>query len=225
MTAINNLLGKFLHLSLRERILVILAGVIAAFFLTYGSLRLPQEKRIQQLQTAAEAARNQQQLFAAQLVKLEADQNAGRNPLATQQAEIARWKQQVAAADAFYGERGNDGSDLNTLLEELLKTNTQVSLVSLRTIAPTVFISPNATAKGNQAAAETNALAPTVYRSGVEVSLKGSYADLLTYLRALEQRSTRLFWSDARLDAGTYPQATLRLTIYTLGQDAGASLR
>lgn len=219
MSAITKALEKFVRLSLRERILVVLAGMVAVYFLIDALLLTPQQKRIKQLQTAVQTARAEKETLTAEIIKMEAQQAAGKNPLATQQAEIAEWKRQVALAESFYSDSGARGAGLKTLLDELLKNNPQVTLASLRSIPASEFVAPGSATRGAARAV------PVVYRSGVEVTLRGSYFALLDYLRRLEQGSNRLFWADARLDASSYPQASLRLTINTLGEDAGVAMR
>lgn len=95
--------------------------------------------------------------------------------------------------------------DMAPLLESLLKVNGKLRLESLVTVA-------NATAPAT--AAE-----PLFYRHGVQLTVSGSYLDMIAYMEALEAMPTRVFWGGARLDAEAYPQATLRLTVYTLSLD------
>ena len=61
---------------------------------------------------------------------------------------------------------------------------------------------------------QTNGAAP-MYRHGVELQVRGSYADLLTYLEGLE-RDDRIFWSALRLNSTNYPELTLSVSIYAI---------
>ena len=90
-----------------------------------------------------------------------------------------------------------------------------------------MFFSPADQAKdkpAGKANAATAEIKNTVYRSGIDVSLKGTYPDLQAYLSTLERRSGQLFWPGVQLDASSYPQATLKLSIATLGADANPPL-
>lgn len=58
-----------------------------------------------------------------------------------------------------------------------------------------------------------------MYRHGVEIVVQGAYADLVDYMTELEGLPTHLYWGQARLDTGVYPEATLTLTLYTLSLD------
>ena len=124
---------------------------------------------------------------------------------------------------------------LHFLLPKLLASNLNVSLVDLKTQAPAVFFSsaqqtkqakPGPTTKSNalQPSPSTPVNQSTIYRSAVDVSLEGSFPDLLSYLKTLEQRSAPLFWTGAVLEVKTYPQVALKLNITTLGVEAGSPL-
>ena len=58
-----------------------------------------------------------------------------------------------------------------------------------------------------------------VFRHTVELSLKGSYFDLLDYLAALEGMPQRVFWDGFELSVAEYPHSVLKLTIYTLSPE------
>jgi MSHA biogenesis protein MshJ len=58
-----------------------------------------------------------------------------------------------------------------------------------------------------------------LYRHGVELTLRGSYLDMVDYMHALETLPTQLFWGKAQLDAEDYPNVRLTLTLYTLSLD------
>ena len=61
--------------------------------------------------------------------------------------------------------------------------------------------------------------AELVYRHGVEIVLQGGYLDMISYMAALEDMPTQLFWGKARLEVDQYPSARLSLTLYTLSLD------
>ena len=58
-----------------------------------------------------------------------------------------------------------------------------------------------------------------LYRHGVEMVLQGSYPDMVAYMETLERLPVQLFWGKAQLDAQSYPEAKLTLTLYTLSLD------
>lgn len=58
-----------------------------------------------------------------------------------------------------------------------------------------------------------------LYRHGVEITVRGSYLDMIDYMNALEGLPTQLFWGGARLEVEDYPVSRLTLTLYTLSLD------
>src|SRR6185369_6029720 len=56
-----------------------------------------------------------------------------------------------------------------------------------------------------------------LYRHGVELTVEGSYADLMSYLAALEALpGPRLLWGGVKLKVERHPTVQLSLTVYTL---------
>jgi MSHA biogenesis protein MshJ len=68
-------------------------------------------------------------------------------------------------------------------------------------------------------ALSTGSPEPILYRHGVQIVVQGSYADLLSYMEALEKLRPRLIWGSAELSAIKYPESGLTLTVYTLSLD------
>ena len=109
---------------------------------------------------------------------------------------------------------------VGVLLGEMLSRNRKLQLVDMRTL-------PVASFAGNVAEADKTpppkAAAPAapagggqIYRHGVEITVSGSYLDLLAYLKDLEKLPNQLYWGKLDLSAAAYPQVTLKLSVYTL---------
>jgi len=111
------------------------------------------------------------------------------------------------------------------LLESILRANGRLKLVSLKTLPVTTLndAAPQPAAPAPPAAAAATppvVKAPDLlYRHGVELTVRGSYLDMVDYMHALETLPTQLFWGKAQLDAEEYPNVRLTLTLYTLSLD------
>ncbi|NIA52660.1 hypothetical protein HAV22_03175 [Massilia sp. TW-1] len=115
------------------------------------------------------------------------------------------------------------------LLETILRANGRLKLVSLKTLPATTLTDAGAPATPATAPATPAPAAATpplvvkapdlLYRHGVELTLRGSYLDMVDYMHALETLPTQLFWGKAQLDAEDYPNVRLTLTLYTLSLD------
>ena len=114
------------------------------------------------------------------------------------------------------------------LLESILRANGRLKLVSLKTLPVTTLndAAPQPAAPVAPAAPAAAAVTPPVvkspdllYRHGVELTVRGSYLDMVDYMQALETLPTQLFWGKAQLEADEYPDVRLTLTLYTLSLD------
>jgi MSHA biogenesis protein MshJ len=109
------------------------------------------------------------------------------------------------------------------LLESILRANGRLKLVSLKTLPVTTLndAAPQPAAPAAAAATPAVVKAPDLlYRHGVELTVRGSYLDMVDYMHALEMLPTQLFWGKAQLDAEAYPNVRLTLTLYTLSLDS-----
>lgn len=86
--------------------------------------------------------------------------------------------------------------------------------------SPTTSAPAAATPAGPAAAAQPAAPAPDLlFRHGIEITMRGSYLDMVDAMGALENLPAQLLWGKAQLDVEQYPTARLTLTLYTLSLD------
>jgi MSHA biogenesis protein MshJ len=113
------------------------------------------------------------------------------------------------------------------LLQDLLRHNRSVSLVAMKTLpVETLGVATTAAASvppaGAAAGERTEPPAGpmgAVYKHGVEITVQGSYLDLLRYLEGIEALPWQMFWGTADVDGKDYPTVTLTLRLYTLSLD------
>ncbi len=212
---LNKFIGKVDGMSLRERALIFAAAAFAlvsminTFFL---DPLLAQQKR---LSTQVVQQQEKMKEIQAQLSSLLAARQADEN--APQRERIRQLREQIGHGDAFL----NDTRDklvppekMAQLLEQVLSKNTRLQLVALNTLPVSLFIEPAA-----DAATKVSAQERQIFKHGVQMTVRGSYADLLQYLSALEKLPTQMFWGMAKMNVVQYPSAELTLTLYTLSLD------
>lgn len=100
------------------------------------------------------------------------------------------------------------------LLEQVLAKNVRLQLVALNTLPVSLFIEPSTDQAANAGVQEKQ-----IFKHGVQMTVRGSYADLMQYLTALEKMPTQMFWGMAKMSVVQYPNAELTLTLYTLSLD------
>ncbi|MDA8107017.1 MAG: type II secretion system protein GspM [Betaproteobacteria bacterium] len=196
--------------SLRERVLVFTAAaltLVAGFYLLLISPLLSEASGLTQ--------RNRQQ--SAELAALQREERrlSREQSASSAVAEAARrvdaLRAQLAALERRAAEeqlRFTPPERIRAVLEEMLARNKRLTLVELKTL-PLVTLSAGKPGQGEQ----------RVFQHGIELTVKGRYADLYEYLRALERLPTKLYWGRAQLSAEDYPVDVLKLTLYTVSFD------
>ena len=97
------------------------------------------------------------------------------------------------------------------VLEDMLNRDSHVRLVKLRTLPVAALVEPT-DAAAKSAAASKN----IVYKHGIELTVEGSYLDLLEYQSRLEQLPWRMFFARTSVNSVDYPKVLMTITLYTL---------
>lgn len=212
---LNKYLGKVDAMALRERVLIFVAiafalvTMINSLFLEpllaqqkhFSSLVVQQQEKMKETQ-----AQLNDMLTARQLSKY-----------SPQRERIRQLHEQIAQGDAFLNNTRDKlvpPEKMAHLLEDVLSSNTRLQLVALNTLPVTLFSEPTADAAKNPSTQEKQ-----IFKHGVQITVRGSYADLLQYLAALEKMPTQMFWGMAKLNVVQFPSSELTLTLYTLSLD------
>jgi MSHA biogenesis protein MshJ len=214
-------------LSLRERVIVFAAAVMMLILLVNSFLLDPQYAR----QTALSQQIRQQQSQIAD-IQNQIQQTVKARELDPDQPDRVRLRLlneeagRMNAALTDLQKRLVPPNRMADLLEDVLKRNNKLLLVSLKTLPVT---SLNDIAQDTKSDKGSTALPPptteemsgvqTVYQHTVELTVQGSYMDMLAYMRELEALPWELFWGSAQLTVNEYPKATLTLTLFTLSLD------
>lgn len=214
-------LARFEKLSLRERLLAAMAMTAVLYFAADIVVLTPQHKAIRAFQERDKAHQTELTTLNMVLAGMESEAARAGDPNAKDRTLLAELKRQIAEADAFLGLSDAGAPQLGTLVRELGGASPRLTLVSLKTLPVTVLYGPGKEAPGSRKPGEFQ---KTIYQYGVEVSVKGAYFDLVSYLENLQKYPGRLFWSDARLDVPSYPEAVLKLVVYTLSDQPSLPL-
>jgi MSHA biogenesis protein MshJ len=199
-------------MSLRERVLIFLAVAAVLVAIADSALLEPilkrhkaSSQRIQQQQDEIRTMQGQVQAYA----QARSGEGAGarRQRLEKRKIELAALERELAEKH-----RGLVTSDrMAKMLSEILRRNPDIELVSLRTLAAAGLAptsSPGSAPDGSG-----------LYRHGIEIVVSGSYLRMLNYVSQLERLPAKIFWGNMELQAGSYPRATLKITLYTLSPE------
>jgi MSHA biogenesis protein MshJ len=243
---LQRLAGKIDGLSLRERAIIFAAVVVLLFTLVNDFIFDPEfakQKQLSEQIKGNDQKMEEIQNEIRQTIKVQSDPDEeGRKHLADLKSQTRQ-----LSADLLEMQKGLVSPDkMTALLEDILKRNGNLRLVSLKTLpaaslgnaasssagsAPAAVASTGAQAKLGTVApgtpstrsggqnAKTEALPTLVYTHGVEIVVDGTYLDMMNYMAALEALPWQLFWGRAKLDVTSYPDSRLALTVYTLSLD------
>ena len=211
-------------LSQRERIMSFVATAAALAFVGYVGLIAPLLKKQEMLRNQVLQQQNNiagiNEQIADKLREAAADPDAPvRARLAAVRDESGRLTESLRAM-----QQGLVAPErMAPLLESILRADGRLKMVSVRTlpVEPLSGIGARKDAPDAAPAIDVRAKArrELLFRHGVELTVRGSYLDMVDYMTALEKMPTQLFWGKAQLEVEEYPSVRLTLTLYTLSLD------
>ena len=165
------------------------------------------KKQASQLQLELAEMGTQEQLL---LARKDFDPDLeNRQQLELLQAEMAKNKRQLEeTVDTLISPQ-----EMPELLKELLVRQRKLRLLSLENL-PAELLQID-----EQVADES--LTPVLYRHRLRLEFSGDYLATLAYLKQLEELPRRLVWEDVEIETLEYPQAKVRLQVYTLSLTKG----
>lgn len=212
-------------MSLRERALIFLAAVLVLITLVNTLLIKPlltrqqtMSQKIVQTQTITNALQEQiQALVKAQNTDPDEPLRARMAQLQAESTEVDKTLHDIQSGLVA-------PQQMPTLLEDILRRNRGLHLVSLKTLPMqnlAATLDGTASSEPGKQAQKQQVSAPelAVFQHGVEITVEGGYLDLLRYLIAMESSPWRMFWGKADLNVENYPKATLTLRLHTLSLD------
>jgi MSHA biogenesis protein MshJ len=206
---INAALVWFDRRSLRERVLVmfaLLAVLIGAFDALFMN-RLDARRK----ELSVELASLRAEMDMASKAALAA---SAADPIAAQTKRAAELRSQLAATDAQLASQAAGmipAQRMMQVLHDVLARQQGVTLVSLRYLHANPLPDASTSAPAGL---------PRPYLHTVEITVQGSYLDVLAYLRALEALPWRFYWRRLELTTSRYPLNQVRLELGTVSMDS-----
>jgi MSHA biogenesis protein MshJ len=212
----------------RERLLMIAAAAALALMAADSVWLGPALKAYKAAHGRQVVAQVALQTAQSDLARLsDQDSQAARARL----AELASWRQRLRDGDMALRRHEDTlvGADrMVELLEHLLARHGEVRVRAMRSLGRSDLLAPvpgTAAAPGQASTAEAKpgapaiAAAPSLYRHGVELVLEGGFADLLSYLQAMEALPQRVLWGSVSLKVEQHPKSVLTLRVYTISRE------
>jgi MSHA biogenesis protein MshJ len=207
-------------MTVRERVFIFAAVTVAVVALLHTLFLDPEMRKERRLSTTLAQRQSELKALQAEVSKLAT--NPSRHPDVARRerlAEVARLLGQTESEIAAEERKFTAPGQMKKVVEEMLARNRGVQLVGMRSLATTSIAEARAPA-GQKAGPQLSTPGERlIYRHGMEVTVGGTYLDLLRYLEELERLPTQLYWSALELDATRYPNHTMKIVVYTLSLD------
>lgn len=223
MKYLRPLMSQFAALTLRERMLAIAALLGVIYFLFDLTVIRPQQAQAKALREKIAQKETQIDTFNKALQALSAP--AKEDPLAKQRAERDELRNSFGEAETLIA-HASANVRIGDVIRSMAASRPGLTLASLKTLPVETFFRGTAGAAAPLAPVFASPLSssgaapvpvvPALYKHGIEVTVRGSYPALVAYMQELERNGAGIFWGNVKLDVITYPDASLKMTIYTL---------
>ena len=212
--------AKIEALALRERVLIFCA--MAFLLITLVNMVFLEPLLAEQKKLSTQVVQQQEKMKEIQAQITTLLQARKSNEDSPQRVRLTQLKNQIMEGDTYLQSRRDrlvPPEKMAGLLEQVLTRNGQLQLVSLRSLPVSPLIENANTGADASAAQSTGVSESQVFKHGVQITVRGSYLDLLQYLTSLEQLPVQMFWGMAKMNVEQHPVAELTLTLYTLSLD------
>lgn len=200
---------KFLNISLREQLLILICGLVVVILMMYTFLLEPQVKNSARLQQNSISGINEITSLDGQVTaltdKLKIDPN---DPVRERINDLQRQIQSIVQQLEAQTNNLVPANEMTGMLESVLAGSKGLKLIELQSIAPTPILFGQAE-EGEEPQAG-------LYRHGVTLVFQGSYFDIQRYLEKLESLPWQFYWKKFDYLVDDYPTASVELEIYTL---------
>lgn len=215
--------GRIDAMSVRERLLIFGAAALLVLTVIYTALLEAEMRNQRRLSALIAQKQAEAKALTAELTKLATSRDADpdrplRDRLAEVRRQLAESEQKISAEERKF----TAPAQMKTVISEMLGRHRAVQLVGMKTLPTSTIAEARVAASGSappKPAAKPPSRERLVYRHGLELTVSGTYLDLLGYLGELEKLPTQLYWSALELDATRYPKHTMKVTVYTLSLD------
>jgi MSHA biogenesis protein MshJ len=202
---------------MRERMLILLT-VLAVVFMVWSFAQSPFDKKMQDTRAQLDSLATQRAALQSQISST--TQSLLNNPNKIKNDQIEQLEADIRTLESqLQGVSQNliKADQLPLALQEVLQKTDQVTLLEVSTL-PAQELQLVA-ADGSVGATEENNAG--VYQHVVELRVKGSFSQVVQLLISLERLPWRFYWQSLDYKVEQYPNAEIKLRVYTLSSEEG----
>jgi len=205
--------GAYNALTLRERVIIVAAILLSLVMLWWHFHASPLMQQSRELEQTN--ARLDSEIQAAKLANQAITQRLAEGVHKEKLVQIERHQDELQRVNAQLEEKAFElvePDEMFDLMGQLVFADSGLKLGVLKRkeVAP-VFSVPDAEveADGDQ---------PTIYRHTMTVNLSGGFAQILRYVKSIEQTDWKLIWDSIHLQTAEYPAIEVELELSTLSK-------
>lgn len=198
---------KIAALSIREKMLLIIASGFVFFFIAYIFHLEPLYKEYKNYEKDIQSFNTKKSDTEIEVLKLK--RTLATDLDAAVKADIETEKQKIAEVDQQLEQLTVDfvpPHKMKVLLAEVLGQVSQVKLLKLESIKPLQIKPPGVDAQ----------IKLPLYQHGVMLIIRGDYFSIQNFLTKVEALTWKFHWSTFSYKVDSYPEATLALEITTV---------
>ena len=214
MTQVSQLLTKLKplqatvdNLSLKERLLVFVTGLMLLGSAWYLGLMQPLDQQATRNRSEIKSLRERIEMYnqnlEVEVLQISSAGTGDRENLARIQGRLDEINERLGG----YVAELIDPAQMSRVLQDLLKEQSTLRLIRVRNLSPEAL------------SASADALNTTFYRHGLEIDFEGSYLACLEYLEEIEDLPWRFYWQLLDIEVLEYPRNRIRLEVSTLSPD------
>jgi len=195
------------NLSLKERLLVFVTGLMLLGSAWYLGLMQPLDQQTTRNRSEIKSLRERIEMYnqnlEVEVLQISSAGTGDRENLARIQGRLDEINERLGG----YVAEMIDPAQMSRVLQDLLKEQSTLRLIRVRNLSPEAL------------SASADALNTTFYRHGLEIDFEGSYLACLEYLEEIEDLPWRFYWQLLDIEVLEYPRNRIRLEISTLSPD------
>ncbi|WP_415902345.1 hypothetical protein ACMXYR_16150 [Neptuniibacter sp. QD29_5] len=213
--------SKWSELTARERVMLLLVGLIAPLALIFVFLIEPAmivlqkvPSKIEIMQTSIDAQDQVLQLLKSQEPK---------DPNVEARAELKRLRTQLSEANRDIKHAATNlvsPDQMLSLLRSVLANEQGIALVSAKSL-PVVAKQLNEKPADADKDKKPEGPQAVIFIHPFELELEGTYQGLYDYLQKIEQLDGVFFWDALEYKVDEYPAANVKIKVHTLSSEAG----
>ncbi len=226
LKSLTDLAGRFNHLSVRERVLILCTGLFLFYSLWNFFFLQPLEKMRLSALSEQQAIQNELKILEKSFPENNAiSNNTMQQNYQAQLMQLYETLREQQEAVQKITKTLIPPEQMTTVIESLLKKQVSLKLIKLQNLAAHSLLDTQTTLtneKANNSEIENtkSTNTPMVYKHGLSIEFSGTYLDTLAYLSDLEKANWKFYWDELQIDTINYPTLVIKIKVYTLSLTA-----